>query len=147
MKSQTAPDWLHASWHAVEAGKYVSSQGIRKSTAGVSRALRARRNTLCALYSVWTLKRLASQAPATVLSGLAEQWGPPLWRLLFAEPSGAEFWVGAQHHACSGSRSSDGSAASLGPLAHPCAGVAVLSVHAGFHALGATRMTSISAAH
>lgn len=61
----------------------------------LSRAVHAHRNMLCALYGVWMLKQLAAQLPADI-SIAAELWAPPLWRLLFAEPPGADFWVRAR---------------------------------------------------
>lgn len=50
-------------------------------------------NGLCTLYALRTLCHLAEQVGAAPMTALAAQWAPPLWRLLLAEPGGADFWV------------------------------------------------------
>ena len=52
-------------------------------------------NGLCTLYALRTLCHLARQVGAAPMAALAAQWAPPLWRLLLAEPVGADYWVRA----------------------------------------------------
>jgi hypothetical protein len=55
--------------------------------------LGARRNALCTLYAIQALRHLGAQVAAGQMCALAGSWAPPLWRLLLAEPAGADYWV------------------------------------------------------
>lgn len=49
---------------------------------------------MCTVYAVEALQVLGRNPGSKVhLTEHAADWGPPLWRLLLAEPEGPAYWV------------------------------------------------------